>query len=103
MKLSEACMEIEEWVGYTAYDFCIGNVELKANGAYKFDVYEKTPCDDDQYFLTVEPDGRIINCNGDDCIEVSRNAYDDYPEILKFIDRFEAKWYRKDEFNDSDV
>ena len=72
MKLSEACAEIEEWVGYTAYDFCIGNVELKANGAYKFDIYEKTPCRDDQYFLTVEPDGRIINCNGDDCLEVSK-------------------------------
>ena len=96
MTLSKATQEVEEWVGYTAYDFCIGYAELKANGAYKFDIFEQSPCRDDSYFLTVEPDGRLISMNGTDCVEVSRSAYDDYPEMLEFIDQFEKKWYQKE-------
>ncbi len=94
MKLSDAAKEIEEYVDLNSYDFDIGNAELKANGGYKFDIFEKSPYRDDFYFLTVEPDGRIINMDGGDCIEICKNAYDNDPELTDIYNRFAAKWIK---------
>ena len=41
-------------------------------------------------------DGRIT-CEGQDCIDNMRSAYDNDTEMISRIDEFEKKWYKQEE------
>lgn len=105
MKLSEASKELEEWLGEVTYDFVISEVQLNANDSYRFYINEYAPDYQnvlDEYFITIEPDGRMINSNGDDILEVFMDAninsdqkqWGDYA-TLEWLKEFEEKWYKK--------
>lgn len=94
MKLSEVAMEVEEWLDLFTLAYEITLVEQKTNGGYQIHIFENvyTEC-----FLTVEPNGRIINSNGDDVTEVIQEAYSDDEETIEWVRAFVEKWYKKGE------
>ena len=102
MKLSQAVLEVEEWLENGTYGFEITEVQMGGNGEYRFYITEYYPvqsADEDDsttYFMTVEPDGKLINDNGEDCVATLRSAADKLPDLIQFCDDFEQKWYRKE-------
>ena len=98
MKLSDAVMEIEEWLNYFTYDYDINEVQLTANCGYRFYIFEMLPTGGwtDEYFMTVEPNGTLINNNGNDVIDVGQEAYSDQEELIEWLKKFEEEWYRKE-------
>ena len=100
MKLSDAVMEIEEWLDYFTYDYQIDSVEVKSESEFVIHFWELNPSGeyttDDTDFFTIE-DGVLINSNGNDVVDVGQEVYSDQDELIEWLKRFEEKWYKKGE------
>lgn len=75
----------------------IPSVQLQGNGGYSFCILETCPERDDAFFLTVEPNGALINMDGEDVVKTCKGAYDNDPVLTELIDKFYEKHYKKEE------
>ena len=70
-----------------SYDYQVQNITYDLEKEFMFEITESR----NNFFLYVK-NWEIYNSNGEKCIDVMRSAYDDCPDILVAIDRFEEKW-----------
>ena len=94
MKLSDATKEVEEWLDLVCSEYEISQVVRLGGGEYRFYIHEDAPVRVDEYYFTVYPNGQLYNMNGTDCVTVCKGAYDDQPEMIQWLNNFEAKWYK---------
>ena len=82
-------LEIDSWLSTMCYSFSIEKV-IHINDTYVFSIIERdNNGNKDEYNLTVLSTGRIINENGDDVVEISKDAYSNDNELLEWINEFE--------------
>ena len=82
-------LEIDSWLSTMCYSFSIEKV-IHVQDDYIFSIIETDHNGNpDSYDLTVLSNGRIINENGDDIVETSKDAYSNDEEMIEWIKEFE--------------
>ncbi len=96
MKLSDAVLEVEEWMNFIAYDFTIADVMMMEKGKYCFDIIEYGPDgSNSSYCLMTNPDGTLTNENDENVVEISIEACGDKnSDAERFLKAFRAKHKR---------
>ena len=83
MQVSQMCKMIEIWLGHKLFSFRIIGIKPIANAGYRFFFleYQGTLID----HIDVYPDGRMINANGDDIIDIELSATNGNSEVVNDI------------------
>ncbi len=95
MKLSEAIAMIEEWLSEHTYGYEIYKIKITGKNRWKIRFYEYAPSGNiecDTYFYIPFNQRCILNFNGDDVLDLGRDAIGDDEKWAKWYDEFEKKW-----------
>lgn len=101
MKLSEIIQEVEEWLSEFTYRYEITNVEQCFNDDYRVRFVEYGPNGEssEEETFTVTQNGKLINSNGDDVVELQLTGEEYISEFVQWVIDFKEKWYKKEEEN----
>jgi len=102
MKLSEAIAMVEEWLEQHTYGYKIYKIKAKEKKwklrFLEYDPYGGISCD--TYFFVPYNERRIYNFQGNDVLELGRDANDAFEDWKEWYDEFERRWNYGNETTD---
>ena len=90
--LTKAVDIMEEWLNMFSDHYEISQIELKAEGEYRFYV----ELDGESRFFTVNRKA-LLNDQGEDVVDVGKSAYNFDKDLSRWLETFEQKWFGKEE------
>ncbi len=79
---------VEEWLNMFSDHYEISQIELKAEGEYRFYV----ELDGESRFFTVDRKA-LLNDQGENVVVIGKSAYDFDKDISSWLKAFEQKWF----------